>query len=292
MINHLHLLGQYISIESMQASAKITGVDNTRVYAILNYEEWANWENTWDKKTKIPSPPLDHYDVQLSELDEKLVFPTPQYHNKTLAFPTRSGIIHTPLETKRFIPPLRRGSTEENIMARTAVFDSENVLIKVYASGKEAKAAHKGATDLKFVAEPKKDEPFATIGEYETADQLFPPIVKPEKAKPEPKADGETKTRTVVKRTGEYTIVKADGARFGEGDERGLLHSALMDSDTVEEYLEKAPKEAKFTSSRGAEQSVTASGYMAYAVKRAWIKFPSVDDTSNNPPVEDAQPGE
>ena len=54
-------------------------------------------------------------------------------------------------------------------MAKTAVFDSEDTLIKVYDSGKAAKTAHKGATDLKFVSE--KD--FAPISQLGSSPQVL-----------------------------------------------------------------------------------------------------------------------
>ena len=146
---------------------------------------------------------------------------------------------------------------------RTAVFDSENVLIKVYDSKKEAKAHNKG-TDLQFI--DAKNFPENGIGEYATVEDLFPP-------KEAPVAEGEEtkRTRTVVKYEGKYTVLKADNARLAEDDERAKLHSALVNNDNVEDYLAAAPEVANFTSSRGATQKVSATGYLAYAVKRGWV---------------------
>ena len=153
-------------------------------------------------------------------------------------------------------------NTRRNEM-RTAVFDSENVLIKVYDSKKEAKAHNKG-TDLQFI--DTKNFPEGGIGEYATVEDLFPP-------KEAPVAEGEEtkRTRTVVKYEGKYTVLKADNARLAEEDERAKLHSALVNNDNVEDYLAAAPEVANFTSSRGATQKVSATGYLAYAVKRGWV---------------------
>lgn len=157
-------------------------------------------------------------------------------------------------------------------MAKTACFDAEGVLINIYDSGKEAKAANKG-TDVTFVH--NKNFPEGGIGEYKTLEDLFP---APE---PEPApAAREPGTRTVIKREGAYVVVKADGARFPEGDERAALHSALMNNTSVEAYLEAAPAEANFTSSRGAAQKVSATGYMAYAFKRGWVAQTTTESDS------------
>lgn len=148
-------------------------------------------------------------------------------------------------------------------MAKTACFDAEGVLINIYESGKEAKTANKG-TDVQFVT--VKNFPEGGIGEHQTVEDLFPapePVVKETSDAP--------RTRTVIKREGAYIVVKADGARYNEGDTRTEMHSALVNSNSVEEFMEKAPEKVTFTTTRGSEQSVSATGYLAYAWKRGWV---------------------
>lgn len=170
-----------------------------------------------------------------------------------------SGALPTPLRT-------RSGTYQEiETMAKCAVFDSENLLVAVYDSKKEAKAHNKG-TDLQFI--DAKNFPENGIGEFSTVEDLFPPK---EVAVEEDGEDKPKRARTVVKYEGKYTVLKADNARLAEEDERAKLHSALVNNDNVEDYLAAAPEVANFTSSRGATQKVSATGYLAYAVKRGWV---------------------
>lgn len=175
-------------------------------------------------------------------------------------------------------------------MARTAAFGADNMLIAVYASGKEAKTALKGQKDIVFVTESTFDEatkenslmdPDGVILSKET---LFP---APERKAAAPKAEGEEggepaerKPRVRHVLEGPYHVVKDNGARFAVDDERGALHEALIKNTTCEDYFAAAPEKVKFVSSRGAEQTCTAAVYFGYAIKRGWVKLgePS-DDT-------------
>lgn len=281
------LIGQYLSFPEEEACARIIAVGKTHLTAFFNFAEVDHWREHLRLSPKdgrnAPEYIIRH--IELEKLDENLVYKEPQYRNISLAFSTGSGTIQSVpgKSTSQLIS--EQISQGEFNMAKTAVFDSENELIEVYKSGKDAKAAHKGQTDVKYVTEDK----FEPIGQYQNKEDLFPPVEKPAKEPKAPKEDGEKATRTIIKRAGAYTVVKADGARFEPSDERAALHAAMVESETVEEYLEKAPKLAKFVSSRGAEQSVTATGYLSYGFKRGWIKQ---GDVAAEPEVEVQEAGD
>lgn len=230
----------------------------TNVMIMVNWEEVDQWFTSNRKsRGEFPKTILQYITF------EELAFLRDQ--GKIQPIPTSP---QRPAKTAGSLSNSVRERTEnmkELQMAKTFAFDSENEIIGEFDSVKEAKAHHKGQSDVTFVHE--KNFPEGGIGAFATVEDLFP---APEVVEPE-EDDKPKRTRTVVNRAGAYVVVKADGARFQEGDARADLHDALMNSNTVEEYLEKAPAEAKFTSARGAEQSVTAAGYMSYAFKRGWI---------------------
>lgn len=153
-------------------------------------------------------------------------------------------------------------------MAKTAAFDADGVLIDIYESGKAAKEANKGS-DVTLVTE--KNFPADGIGDYKTATDLFPPP-----APKEPKEPAERGPRNPSSPlAGDYIVVKADGVRFAETDERGLAHKALVENTTFEDYLKAAPEKITFETSRGATQVITASNWARYALRRGWIAFGS-----------------
>lgn len=279
-LDYTYLFGQFVNYDDEKLTGQIHGVGHDGAMVQINWQIGAMWHDEFKRgvkpqdRSEYPAPILRTLPYDQLHLVSK----EPKYLVEGLALnPNPCKIQTSPRrQSSQSIPrpqvakpvagspsPLRNGSgssQEIEIMAKTAVFDSENELVGVYTSGKEAKKHNKG-DDLVFVSE--KDFPADGIGEH-TAESLFPKKEAPVKA------EGESK-RTVIKRVGEYTVVKADGARFNEGDERAAIHAALVESASVEEFLEKSPKVANFTSSRGAAQSVTASGYMAYAFKRGWL---------------------
>jgi hypothetical protein len=294
----IKLLSKYVNFDDEQVTGQVVYLLGGVAQVVFNWQELELWRQaTGLNKSLFKTHVWPIFEYKFYRYDElhRLVSDVPKYLREGVALTPKSGIIQsiqrdnqprinpqTPTAKSSFASstPLRERSglsQEIEIMAKTAVFDSENVLVDIYESKKEARAHNKG-TDLKFI--DAKSFPKGGIGEYATVETLFPAKEKP--AKPE----GE-KTRTVVKREGTYRVVKADGARFNDGDERGLLHTALMGSTSVEEYLGKAPKEAKFTSSRGAAQVVTAAGYMSYAFKRGWISQGEASDDQPEVVVEE-----
>lgn len=291
------LINKFYNNDVRQLSGQIVGVSPVDATVLFNWKEFRDKPNAAQRGVDIHDDSLflDCYTEHIPFADvEHNSTKAPKYQQnnyalvkKPIAFPGSRGNIQ-PRTTERSPSISKPASHDANQskefqMAKTAVFDSEDVLINVYDSGKLAKAAHKGATDLKFVSE----KAFAPIGSYETVEALFPKTEKPAKEAP---ADG-ARTRVVVTRKGEYTVVKADGARFPDGDERAALHEALVTSCTVEEYMKKAPEVANFTSSRGAAQKVSASGYLSYGFKRGWV---TQGDVAAAPEVvvEEAEAGE
>ena len=278
------VLGKFVNFDDEQATGQVIAVGGDLVYILMNWQEC----NLWDAAKMANQKPWETHQwpvfkpriLTRNEIHD-LVSDTPKYLLEGVALSKKHSIIQpiqrnspprnfsqsaTTLSSVASSTPLRTGSgssQEIEIMAKCAVFDSENVLIKVYDSKKEAKAHNKG-TDLQFI--DAKNFPENGIGEYATVEDLFPP-------KEASVSEGEEtkRTRTVVKYEGKYTVLKADNARLAEDDERAKLHSALVNNDNVEDYLAAAPEVANFTSSRGASQKVSATGYLAYAVKRGWV---------------------
>lgn len=162
-------------------------------------------------------------------------------------------------------------------MAKTAAFGADNSLINIFDSLKAAKAELKDEKDVVFVTEKNFDELNAAHsfvdadGVILTKETLFPAPEKKEKEKVE-KADGEKRTRTTIAYEGEYHVVKNNGARFAIEDERGALHDALVSNTTVETYLEAAPKEANYVSTKGKPSTCSAKAWYGYAIKRGWVK--------------------
>lgn len=277
------LLDKYVNFPDGR-SARIVNCFGGQYQVVYNWQELDLWAEAIRADKRAVSlylcPPFKWEFFTGDEIHD-LVSDTPKYLLEGVALSKKHSIIQpiqrnspprnfsqsaTAMSSVASSTPLRIGSgssQEIEIMAKCAVFDSENVLIKVYDSKKEAKAHNKG-TDLQFI--DAKNFPEGGIGEYATVEDLFPP-------KEAPVAEGEEtkRTRTVVKYEGKYTVLKADNARLAEDDERAKLHSALVNNDNVEDYLAAAPEVANFTSSRGATQKVSATGYLAYAVKRGWV---------------------
>lgn len=158
-------------------------------------------------------------------------------------------------------------------MAKTAVFTKEAELLGVYSNGKAAKAAHPEhkEQELEFMTE-KEFEPF---GSYETAEQVFG--VKKTRT-PRLDADGNpfaaVATRVVRKLDGEYVVVKADGVRFNDDDERSVVHAALIaEPHTFCAFLARAPERYTFTTGRGRAATESASVWARYALRRGWIRL-------------------
>ena len=277
------LLNNYVNFPDGR-SARIVNCFGGQYQVVYNWQEldlWAEAIRADKRAVSLYLCPPFKWEFFTGDEIRDLVSDAPKYLLEGVALSKKHSIIQpiqrnspprnfsqsaTTLSSVASSTPLRTGSgssQEIEIMAKCAVFDSENVLIKVYDSKKEAKAHNKG-TDLQFI--DTKNFPEGGIGEYATVEDLFPP-------KEAPVAEGEEtkRTRTVVKYEGKYTVLKADNARLAEDDERAKLHSALVNNDNVEDYLAAAPEVANFTSSRGASQKVSATGYLAYAVKRGWV---------------------
>lgn len=277
------LLDKYVNFPDGR-SARIVNCFGGQYQVVYNWQEldlWAEAIRADKRAVSLYLCPPFKWEFFTGDEIRDLVSDTPKYLLEGVALSKKHSIIQpiqrnspprnfsqsaAAMSSVASSTPLRTGSgssQEIEIMAKCAVFDSENVLIKVYDSKKEAKAHNKG-TDLQFI--DTKNFPEGGIGEYATVEDLFPP-------KEAPVAEGEEtkRTRTVVKYEGKYTVLKADNARLAEDDERAKLHSALVNNDNVEDYLAAAPEVANFTSSRGATQKVSATGYLAYAVKRGWV---------------------
>lgn len=277
------LLNNYVNFPDGR-SARIVNCFGGQYQVVYNWQEldlWAEAIRADKRAVSLYLCPPFKWEFFTGDEIRDLVSDTPKYLLDGVALSEKHSIIQP---TQRNSPPrnfsqsaaamspiasstpLRKGSgssQEIEIMAKCAVFDSENVLVKVYDSKKEAKAHNKG-TDLQFI--DAKNFPEGGIGEYATVEDLFPP-----KEASETEGEETKRTRTVVKYEGKYTVLKADNARLAEDDERAKLHSALVSNDNVEDYLAAAPEVANFTSSRGATQKVSATGYLAYAVKRGWV---------------------
>ena len=291
-----HLLGQYINMDGQQYSARICQLSPTAGTVILNWGDMDAWRaaNKGSKNVASPLPECAYLNFDLALLDENSVTTSPKYDAKPLAFLVEAGIV-TSASTgsgatqqaadpppQQEPQPEQHTSTsqslkEENIMAKTAVFDAENQLINVYDSGKAAKAAHKpkDQPDVKFVSE-KDAWPEGGVGDYVNKEDLFPPKEVPAKA------EGESKPRVTAKRSGPYIVVKADGVRFAPEDPRAAIHAALVSNSSVEDFLAASPEKAEYTSTRGAQQSVTASGWYGYALKRGWIKVGSIEEAETD----------
>ena len=64
------------------------------------------------------------------------------------------------------------------------------------------------------------------------------------------------------------------------------IHAALVSNSSVEDFLAASPEKAEYTSTRGAQQSVTASGWYGYALKRGWIKVGSIEEAESESEAE------
>lgn len=152
-------------------------------------------------------------------------------------------------------------------MAKTATFGVDNVLINTYTSLKEAKTAHKGEKDIQFVTE-KNFGDFADLLDADGNELVITDLFEVKEVK-EPSDDKPTRERKVFE--GPYHVVKEFGPRFDNDDERGLLHEALVANTTCEAFLESAPEQAKYVSTKGKESTCTSRAWLGYAVKRGWI---------------------
>jgi hypothetical protein len=274
------LLSKFYNDDERQLSGQVVGINFVDASVLYNWREFRDKNNAAARgvDTKDDSLFLDCYveHILLDQVSANLT-KTPKYAinnydllEKPIAFPGSRVSIQPTLKERRSNTSASYDAKQfkELQMAKTAVFDSENELINVYESGKAAKTAHKGQTDVKFVTE--KD--FAPIGQYDTVESLFP---KPEKPVKE-KAEGAVTRSPATALTGAYTVVKADGVRFTEGDERGLAHSVLVSNSNFEDYLAAAPKEITFETSRGAKNTITPTNWARYALRRGWIKVGDV----------------
>lgn len=281
-----HLMALYYNDREKEVSGRVCAVNPKSITVIYNFDsvdEWRKNNKDLPVAKRAPFPETYHAALDLSTVVDDFT-DSPVFPQKTLAFLRERGIITVVSNAakdgwkpenkvaEKQVPYAERATSqgasskfpeEENIMAKTAVFDSDSKLIKVYDSGKAAKAAHKGQTDVIFIVAGKFPE--AGIGDFKTESDLFPAKVEPEKA------EGAAATRTVIKREGTYHVLKTDGLRCPEGDERLAIHKALMENTNFDDFFKAAPEKASYTSTRGAEQSVTASAWVGYAVKRGWI---------------------
>jgi hypothetical protein len=274
------LLSKFYNDDERQLSGQVVGINFKDAAVLYNWREFRDKNNAAARGVNVKDDTLflDCYtehvllDTVAANMTKEPRYATNNYNlvEKPIAFPGSRGNIQSTLNYQRSHTSASHDAKyfKELQMARTAAFDSENELINTYESGKAAKAAHKGQTDVKFVSE--KD--FAPIGEYKTVDQLFPKAEKPVKTKPEV-----TTTRAAaVTLSGEYNVVKRDGARFPEDDVRSTVHAALVDSATFEEFLKKTPAEYSFTTSRGATITEKPVTYARYALRRGWISVGDV----------------
>lgn len=279
------MLNNYVNFPDGQ-SARIVNCFGGQYQVVYNWQELDLWSEAIRADKRAVSlylcPPFKWEFFTGDEIRD-LVSDTPKYLLQDVALSKKASIIQ-PIE-RRTVPltnpppkvakssvalptPLRtRSGTSQEIetMAKCAVFDSENLLVAVYDSKKEAKAHNKG-TDLQFI--DAKNFPENGIGEYATVEDLFPPK---EAAVEEDGEDKPKRTRTVVKREGEYSVVKTDGARCPEGDDRNLFVDALLNSSTCEEFFSKVPEEVTYTNNKGVETSTTAKAWFSYAFRRGWV---------------------
>lgn len=267
------LLNKFVNFDDESLTGQVVGVSLTDASALMNWQAMDSWFGAKTKnRGECPKPALR---IMLYADMLHLTADTPKYLLKDLAFLTGQGKIQSvhkfqPRQAKPSVVSStsvrdRTDTFKELEMAKTFVFDSENEIIGEFDSVKEAKTHHKGQPDVTFVH--AKNFPEGGIGTFATVEDLFP---APEVVEQE-EGEKPARTRTMINRAGPYTVVKADGTRFPEGDERGALHEALISSSTVEEFLEKAPAEAKYVSTKGVDSMVTASAWFGYAIKRGWI---------------------
>ena len=278
------LIGFFVNFDDEQLSGEIIGVGHDDALIQINWQETRRWHDEFARgvpaKQRSPYPGSQSRTMTYDQIND-LVTKEPKYRNPAIANSREPVKIQTiPSQSTTRIKPhqsaampvdgsstaLRKrsvSSQEIEIMAKCAVFDSENELIEIYESKKEAKAHNKG-TDLVFVT--AKDFPEDGIGQYATVEDLFPP-------KEEPVAEeGEKRTRgPVATLTGPYTVVKADAGRFSEEDPRFAIHKALVENDNFEDYLAATPESYEFTTSGGKVVVDTPKTFARYALRRGWI---------------------
>ena len=282
------LIGYYVNFDDEQRTGLIVGASHDGAMVQMNWEAFQKWHDEFARGVKPEDrsqyPGTESRTVSYDHITE-VVSNSPKYSVGVVVLQPKSAKIQpiqrTNKPSQNSVPPVanrengsptplrtRSGSSQEiEIMAQCAVFDSENELVEIYASKKEAKAHNKG-TDLVFI--DAKNFPEGGIGEYATVEDLFPPKEKPVKA------EGEKRTRTVVKLIGDYTVVKTDKTRLPEGDARDDIRDALFNNGNFEAFFEQAPAKVTYTNNKGQEAETTASAYASYALRRGWISVGEV----------------
>lgn len=283
------LIGYYVNFDEEQRTGLIVGASHDGAMVQMNWEAFGKWHDEFARGVKPEErsqyPGSESRTVSYDHITE-VVSNSPKYSVGVVVLQPKSAKIQpiqrTNKPSQNPVPPvanrengsptplrMRSGSSQEiEIMAQCAVFDSENELVEIYASKKEAKAHNKG-TDLVFI--DAKNFPEGGIGEYETVDQLFPPKEKPVKA------DGEKRTRgPSASLTGQYTVVKSDAGRFNEEDARYAIHKALVENNNFEDYFAATPEKYDFLTSGGKTVTDTPAIFARYALRRGWISVGEV----------------
>ena len=278
------LIGYYVNFDDEKRTGLIVGASHDGAMVKMNWEAFQKWHDEFARGVKPENrseyPGSESRIVPYEQITE-LLSKDAKYLVESVVLQPKSAKIQpiqrTNKPSQNPVPPvanrengsptplrMRSGSSQEiEIMAQCAVFDSENELVEIYASKKEAKAHNKG-TDLVFI--DAKNFPEGGIGEYATVEDLFPPKEKPVKA------EGEKRERTnSVPLIGGYTVVKADAARFGEDDARAAIHAALVQNNNFEDYFAATPESYEFTTSGGKVVADTPKIFARYAIRRGWI---------------------
>lgn len=284
------LIGKYVNLTYVERSGRIVAAGGETIWVEFNW-------STVDKLNRevVLGVPLSRrikyvpHQLVLNLSDtQEFITDKPKYQPEPVAFFQDTGIIQSiqrrqeptlnkphqsaAMQVDGSLTSLRNGSDssqEIEIMAKCAVFDSENLLVAIYDSKKEAKAHNKG-TDLQFI--DAKNFPEDGIGEYATVEDLFPPKEAPVK-----EDTGEKRTRgPVAEVSGSYSVVKADAARFPAEDSRAQIHKALVENNSFEAFFAATPESYTFTTSRGKEITEKPVTFARYALRRGWISVGEV----------------
>ena len=99
--------------------------------------------------------------------------------------------------------------------------------------------------------------------------------VKTKKVKAECESDAAPRTRKVIPKTGNYTVVKATAAQLKDGEEPSVryeLLTKLLTNTSFDTFFDGAPEKFEHPGRDGVMKEHTTSGLVGYAIDRGMIE--------------------
>lgn len=124
------------------------------------------------------------------------------------------------------------------------------------------------------VSHPKTAEKLGLSSQYTEMKAANKPV-KTKKVKAESADGAVARTRKVIPKTGNYTVLKATAAQLKEGEVAGVrneLLSKLLGGTSFEAFWEGAPEKFEHPGRDGTMKEHTTSGLVGYAIDRGMIE--------------------